>query len=220
MPHQKLAPGAVHRQLDITRSRHFVAYLPQRHIQARPTDVCIIPSPPAGTIETTQRTPVAQTLVTSQIGKERRPTSSSSRFKFVCAQHFEEANVVGLGGLEPPASPLSGVRSNHLSYRPAIKLVRKPALPSVASPSRMTTDAKDPTAAWRPGRAWFLLKTQVSCVGVRRTRQTRKEVIQPHLPIRLPCYDFTPVMNHSVASALRPCGRLSYLLLEQPTPMV
>ena len=27
---------------------------------------------------------------------------------------------------------------------------------------------------------------------------SRKEVIQPHLPIRLPCYDFTPVMNHSV----------------------
>ena len=28
------------------------------------------------------------------------------------------ARVVGLGGLEPPASPLSGVRSNQLSYRP------------------------------------------------------------------------------------------------------
>ena len=26
--------------------------------------------------------------------------------------------VVGLGGLEPPTSRLSGVRSNHLSYRP------------------------------------------------------------------------------------------------------
>ncbi len=26
--------------------------------------------------------------------------------------------VVGLGGLEPPTSPLSGVRSNQLSYRP------------------------------------------------------------------------------------------------------
>ena len=26
--------------------------------------------------------------------------------------------MVGLGGLEPPTSPLSGVRSNHLSYRP------------------------------------------------------------------------------------------------------
>ena len=29
-----------------------------------------------------------------------------------------------------------------------------------------------------------------------------KEVIQPHLPIRLPCYDFTPVMNHSVVTVL------------------
>jgi hypothetical protein len=28
------------------------------------------------------------------------------------------AEMVGLGGLEPPTSPLSGVRSNHLSYRP------------------------------------------------------------------------------------------------------
>ena len=31
---------------------------------------------------------------------------------------------------------------------------------------------------------------------------SRKEVIQPHLPIRLPCYDFTPVMKPSVVSAL------------------
>jgi hypothetical protein len=23
----------------------------------------------------------------------------------------------------------------------------------------------------------------------------RKEVIQPQLPLRLPCYDFTPIMN-------------------------
>ena len=23
-----------------------------------------------------------------------------------------------------------------------------------------------------------------------------KEVIQPQVPLRLPCYDFTPVMNH------------------------
>ena len=29
----------------------------------------------------------------------------------------------------------------------------------------------------------------------------RKEVIQPHLPIRLPCYDFTPVTNLT----LKPC---------------
>ena len=30
---------------------------------------------------------------------------------------------------------------------------------------------------------------------------SQKEVIQPHLPIRLPCYDFTPVIGHTVASA-------------------
>ena len=30
----------------------------------------------------------------------------------------------------------------------------------------------------------------------------RKEVIQPHLPIRLPCYDFTPVINPTFGGAL------------------
>ena len=30
----------------------------------------------------------------------------------------------------------------------------------------------------------------------------RKEVIQPHLPIRLPCYDFTPVINPTFDSVL------------------
>ena len=30
----------------------------------------------------------------------------------------------------------------------------------------------------------------------------RKEVIQPHLPIRLPCYDFTPVANPTLGSVL------------------
>jgi len=29
-----------------------------------------------------------------------------------------------------------------------------------------------------------------------------KEVIQPQVPLGLPCYDFTPVMNHKVVSAL------------------
>ena len=30
----------------------------------------------------------------------------------------------------------------------------------------------------------------------------RKEVIQPHLPIRLPCYDFTPIICPTFGSAL------------------
>src|SRR3546814_21198302 len=32
-------------------------------------------------------------------------------------------------------------------------------------------------------------------------RTSLKEVIQPHIPIRLPCYDFTTVIGHTVASA-------------------
>ena len=46
----------------------------------------------------------------------------------------------------------------------------------------------------------------------------RKEVIQPQVPLRLPCYDFTPVINHSLGTYL-PCG-LDRPLLEQSTPMV
>ena len=30
----------------------------------------------------------------------------------------------------------------------------------------------------------------------------RKEVIQPHLPVRLPCYDFTPVTNPALGHCL------------------
>ena len=30
----------------------------------------------------------------------------------------------------------------------------------------------------------------------------RKEVIQPHLPIRLPCYDFTPVIGLTLDNSL------------------
>ncbi len=39
-------------------------------------------------------------------------------------------------------------------------------------------------------------------VGSCESACLRKEVIQPHLPIRLPCYDFTPVMNLTVVVAL------------------
>jgi hypothetical protein len=31
----------------------------------------------------------------------------------------------------------------------------------------------------------------------------RKEVIQPQVPLRLPCYDFTPVIEHSLGTGLR-----------------
>ena len=49
----------------------------------------------------------------------------------------------------------------------------------------------------------FLLyiSTYTICVGT-CVASFRKEVIQPQVPLGLPCYDFTPVIYHSVASAL------------------
>jgi hypothetical protein len=46
----------------------------------------------------------------------------------------------------------------------------------------------------------------------------RKEVIQPQVPLRLPCYDFTPVAEPTVVGCL-PCG-LAHHLRVNPTPMV
>ena len=38
------------------------------------------------------------------------------------------------------------------------------------------------------------------------TSSLRKEVIQPHLPIRLPCYDFTPVIRPAFDGSLLSIG--------------
>ena len=46
----------------------------------------------------------------------------------------------------------------------------------------------------------------------------RKEVIQPQVPLRLPCYDFTPVAEPTVVACF-PCG-LAQRLRVNPTPMV
>ncbi len=59
--------------------------------------------------------------------------------------------LVGLGGLEPPASPLSGVRANHLSYRP-----------------KGRTRSRQQPLSLPPRRApRSLVFVQVSCVGAR-----------------------------------------------------
>ena len=42
-----------------------------------------------------------------------------------------------------------------------------------------------------------------------KERHLRKEVIQPHLPVRLPCYDFVPVIRPTLGSSL--------LAVESPT---
>ena len=64
----------------------------------------------------------------------------------------------------------------------------------------------------------FFLLVRTICVGSLEKGLIVKEVIQPQVPLWLPCYDFTPVINHTVVIAL-PCG-LSKLLLVQFTPMV
>ena len=46
----------------------------------------------------------------------------------------------------------------------------------------------------------------------------RKEVIQPQLPLRLPCYDFTPVTSPTFDGSL-PCG-LGHRLRVLLTPVV
>ena len=45
----------------------------------------------------------------------------------------------------------------------------------------------------------------------------RKEVIHPHVPVGIPCYDFTPVTGPTLIGPL-PCG-LGYHLRVLPTPM-
>ena len=72
---------------------------------------------------------------------------------------------MGLGRFELPTSRLSGVRSNHLSYKPII--------------DKEKCDVKLDVSTC-PDKSGLLL---------------RKEVIQPHLPVRLPCYDFAPVIR-------------------------
>ena len=36
-----------------------------------------------------------------------------------------------------------------------------------------------------------------------REKKNGKEVIQPHVPVRLPCYDFTPITNHNFITVKR-----------------
>ena len=49
-----------------------------------------------------------------------------------------------------------------------------------------------------PGSTWeWLLLLVGEEAGI-----PRKEVIQPHLPVRLPCYDFTPITNPTLDACL------------------
>ena len=114
--------------------------------------------------------------------------------------------MVGLSGLEPPTSRLSGVRSNRLSYRPMrVKQLPVGLFPSspLSYSSLFLVQSFD--VHWKMNsvlhsRRPFFSKSVCSVPRSTSFQASlnallRKEVIQPHLPIRLPCYDFTPIIN-------------------------
>ena len=135
---------------------------------------------------------------------------------------------MGLSGLEPPTSRLSGVRSNRLSYKPISFDYLKPMFGKFLFRGGDKRDRTvDPLLAkqvlsqlsYTPiillWKSFFQGPSKLNNT-LNRTRNSdlgfddlfhssflhRKEVIQPHLPIRLPCYDFTPVANPTFGSVL------------------
>jgi hypothetical protein len=81
---------------------------------------------------------------------------------------------------------------------------------------RPATEQLDRVAAWPRGagrrqvRSTFRKPIRLGRRMMRRTGKPaapflelpRKEVIQPHLPVRLPCYDFTPVTSPTFDGSL------------------
>ena len=146
---------------------------------------------------------------------------------------------MGLSGLEPLTSRLSGVRSSHLSYRPLVTScfskgyapMALPALGGSLLPHQPSIIGKIIIAYRSQFSAYsqFILHCKlISCqmIGLSRLNRyslidnrpgichcygrflklLRKEVIQPHLPIRLPCYDFTPLAQHTIGISLPKVG--------------
>ena len=73
--------------------------------------------------------------------------------------------MVGLNGLEPSTSRLSGVRSNQLSYRPILFV----------------------------GLSKLNMTYFTNLIYAIIAFLLRKEVIHPHVPVGIPCYDLTPI---------------------------
>ena len=109
--------------------------------------------------------------------------------------------VVGQERLELSTPRLSSVCSNQLSYWPASIGHSRPNSKLCGLTSQAVEDCE----------------IDRNRLNTRFKQDSRKEVIQPQVPLRLPCYDFTPVTSHSLGGYLT---RLAHRLLEQLTPMV
>ena len=147
--------------------------------------------------------------------------------------------IVGLARFELATSRLSGVRSNQLSYRPAVAAVCQksgglPTKPAArVAPSRLnnrrTSNDPVPTCRTPPCqncRSRFAAIAGGYCLTVASDRAVSpralvllgKEVIQPQVPLQLPCYDFTPVAIQTLGAYLHKGWKRR--LLVQTTPMV
>ena len=72
-----------------------------------------------------------------------------------------------------------------------------------------------------PGEPVVPTAEAIKGTGACRSKRSgipRKEVIQPQLPLRLPCYDFTPIIDPTFDGSL-PCG-LGHRLRVLPTFVV
>ena len=77
-------------------------------------------------------------------------------------------------------------------------------------------ETKERSAKTNRARAWTTGKRErVGHAGGVIKGSVRKEVIQPQVLLQLPCYDFTPIMDHTVDASF-PEG-LGRRLLVQPT---
>ena len=130
---------------------------------------------------------------------------------------------MGQGRVELPTSRLSGVRSNHLSYWPGVGWdPRKWETPPIHvraviadavgccrrfGPSKLSPNTFATGLNVAANHTSELLRRVFLTIGHRpKTSLLRKEVIQPQVPLRLPCYDFTPVTDHSLGPCLLAVG--------------
>ena len=96
--------------------------------------------------------------------------------------------------------PLSSFRHLlwKLSASPSKKKRSFPLLPEVPpGPSKLNND---------PFKFPLSLTLDMNTASFICVALHRKEVIQPHLPIRLPCYDFTPVTGFTFDCSLLTVG--------------